>query len=142
MFSIPFGFTGAIWALFLSGQHLNIVVFLGLLLLIGIVVKNAILLVDYTNVLRARGMELNEAVRLAGRTRLRPVLMTALATMAGLAPMAFGTGQGSEVWNPLGLTVLGGLLVSTFVTLVLVPTIYSIFETTWRRKKSLRENAS
>jgi HAE1 family hydrophobic/amphiphilic exporter-1 len=142
MFSVPFGLTGAIWALFLAGQHINVIVFLGLLLLVGVVVKNAILLVDYTNVLRARGLEMVEAVRLAGRTRLRPVLMTALATMAGLAPMAFGKGQGSEVWNPLGVTVLGGLLVSTFVTLVLVPTIYSIFETHLKPKNGQRGNAT
>ncbi len=128
MFSVPFGFAGAIAALFLGGQHINVVVFLGMLLLIGIVVKNAILLVDYTNVLRRRGVPLAEAVPLAGKTRLRPVLMTALATMGGLAPLAFGKGQGAEIWNPLGITVLGGLVVSTFVTLVLVPTIYSMFE--------------
>lgn len=142
MFSVPFAFTGAFWALFLSGNHINIIVFLGLLLLVGIVVKNAILLVDYTNVLRARGVELSQAVRQAGRTRLRPVLMTALTTVAGMVPMAFGKGQGSEVWNPLGLTVVGGLLVSTLVTLVLVPTLYSTFESHSRRNKGRQEKAS
>jgi multidrug efflux pump subunit AcrB len=128
MFSVPFGFTGAIVAIFLGGHHISIVVFLGMLLLIGIVVNNAIVLVDYTNILRARGLPLNEAVRKAGHDRLRPVLMTAITTIFGLMPMAFAKGQGSEMWNPLGLTIMGGLLVSTFVTLVLVPTIYSIFE--------------
>jgi len=128
MFSVPFAFTGTIWAIFLGGHHISIVVFLGLLMLVGIVVNNAIVLVDYTNLLRVRGLPLFEAVPRACRTRLRPVLMTSLTTIAGLIPMAFGKGQGSEVWNPIGLTVLGGLLVSTFVTLVLVPTVYSILE--------------
>jgi CzcA family heavy metal efflux pump len=129
MFSLPFALTGAIWAIFLAGHNLSIVVFLGALLLIGVVVNNAIVLVDYTNILRARGLELFDAVRQAGRTRLRPVLMTALTTIAALIPMAFGKGQGAEIWNPLGLTVLGGLLVSTLVTLVIVPVLYSLFET-------------
>jgi len=142
MFSVPFAFSGTFMALFLGGYHVNIIAFIGMLLLIGVVVNNAILLVDYTNVLRARGIPMAQAVPEAGRTRLRPVLMTALTTVAGLAPMAFGKGQGSEVWNPLGLTVLGGLLVSTFVTLVLVPTIYSIFETHLRRNNSHRGNTS
>lgn len=133
MFSVPFGFTGAILAIFLGGHNISIVVFLGMLLLIGIVVNNAIVLVDYTNILRARGLPLNEAVRKAGQDRLRPVLMTAVTTIFGLMPMAFKSGQGSEIWNPMGLTIMGGLMVSTFVTLVLVPTIYSIFES--RRKK-------
>ena len=134
MFSVPFAFTGAIWAVFLGGHHVSIVVFLGLLMLIGIVVNNAIVLVDYINILRARGLELVEAVRQAGRTRLRPVLMTALTTIVALMPMALGRGQGSEIWNPLGLTVMGGLLVSTVVTLVLVPTLYSVFETHVKRR--------
>ena len=128
IFSVPFAFTGAIWALFLGGHHLSIVVFLGLLMLIGVVVNNAIVLVDYTNILRARGLALADAVRQAGRARLRPVLMTAMTTIVALTPMAFGKGQSSEVWNPLGLTVMGGLIVATLGTLVLVPTIYSIFE--------------
>jgi len=128
MFSVPFAFTGVIWALFLGGHNLSIVVFLGLLMLIGIVVNNAIVLVDYINILRARGLPLVKAIQEAGRTRLRPVLMTTLTTICALIPMAFASGQGSEVWNPLGLTVLGGLLVSTLVTLVLVPTMYALFE--------------
>jgi HAE1 family hydrophobic/amphiphilic exporter-1 len=133
MFSIPSAITGAILAIFLGGYHINIIVFLGLLLLIGIVVNNAIVLVDYINILRARGLEMGEAVRQAGRTRLRPVLMTAITTIVALIPMAFARGQGSEIWNPLGLTVMGGLLVSTLVTLILVPTIYSVFETHVKR---------
>jgi len=135
MFSVPFAFTGAILAVFLGGHHVNIIVFLGLLMLIGIVVNNAIVLVDYINILRARGLEMNEAIRQAGQTRLRPVLMTAFTTIFALVPMAFAKGQGSEIWNPLGLTVMGGLLISTLVTLILVPTMYSIFE---RRVKKSR----
>ncbi|MBS3734160.1 MAG: efflux RND transporter permease subunit [Phycisphaerae bacterium] len=127
-FAVPFAFMGAIWGLYLGGYTLNIIVFLGLLLLIGVVVNNAIVLVDYINILRARGQGMMEAVQEAGRTRLRPVLMTAMTTLVALTPMAFKQGQGSEIWNPLGVTILGGLLVSTAVTLVLVPTIYSIFE--------------
>ncbi|MCX7591489.1 MAG: efflux RND transporter permease subunit, partial [Kiritimatiellae bacterium] len=128
MFSVPFAFTGVIWALWLRNYHINIVVFLGLLMLIGTVVNNAIVLVDYIGILRARGQAMMDAVRNAGRTRLRPVLMTALTTIVALIPMAWKRGQGAEVWNPLGTTVAAGLLVSTLVTLVLVPTLYSFFE--------------
>ncbi len=134
IFSVPFALTGTIWAIFLAGHNVGVVVLFGLLMLLGVVVNNAIVLVDYTNLLRARGLPLFEAVPQACRTRLRPVLMTSLTTIAALIPMAFGTGQGSEVWNPLGLTVLGGMLVSTMITLILVPTLYSIFETHIRLK--------
>ncbi len=127
MFSVPVAFVGVIWFLALGGHTLNIIVFLGMLLLIGIVVNNAIVLVDYINILLARGYKMGEAVREAGKTRLRPVLMTAITTIVALMPMAFKRGQGAEVWNPLGMTILGGLLVSTLVTLVLVPTVYSVF---------------
>ncbi len=140
MFAVPFAFTGTFLAIFLGGHNVSVIVLLGLMMLVGIVVNNAIVLVDYTNVLRARGRGVVEAVREAGRTRLRPVLMTALTTMVALLPMAFGRGQGAEVWNPLGLTVLGGLLSSTVVTLVLVPTIYSLLARFDRRTK--RQEAS
>jgi len=128
MFSVPFAFTGVIWGIFLAGHNLSIIVFIGLLLLVGTVVNNAIVLVDYTNLLRARGNALFDAVRLAGRTRLRPVLMTAVTTIVALIPMAFGKGQGSEIWNPLGITVFAGLTVSTVITLIIVPIMYTIFE--------------
>ncbi len=136
MFSIPFAFSGAIVAVFLGGHHISIVIFLGLLMLIGVVVNNAIVLVDYINILRARDLELKEAIRRAGQTRLRPVLMTALTTIVALLPMAFGKGQGSEIWNPLGLTIMGGLLVSTMVTLIIVPVLYSVFEARVKTKFS------
>ncbi len=139
MFSLPFAFTGVIWGIFLAGHNLSVIVFIGLLLLVGIVVNNAIVLVDYTNLLRARGHELFEAVKLAGRTRLRPVLMTAVTTIVALIPMAFGKGQGHEVWNPLGITVFSGLLVSTLITLIIVPIMYTLLE---RRRFGRREEAA
>lgn len=142
MFSIPFAFTGVLWALFLGGFYLSITVFIGILLLIGIVVNNAIVLVDYTNILRARGLGIKEAALEAGKKRLRPVIMTALTTIVALTPMTFTRGQGSEVWNPLGATVMSGLLVSTLVTLVLVPTLYTIFETKSMRKPREQTSAS
>jgi len=92
------------------------------------VVNNAIVLIDYTNILRARGQSMLEAVQNSGRQRLRPVLITTLTTVFGMLPLAVSRGEGSEMWRPLGITVIGGLLVSTLVTLVLVPTIYSLFE--------------
>ena len=139
MFSVPFAFTGVIWALWVRGYHISIIVFLALLMLVGTVVNNAIVLVDYIGILRARGLPMVEAVRQAGRTRLRPVLMTALTTIAALIPMAVRSGQGAEAWNPLGTSVIAGLLVSTVVTLILVPTIYSLVES--RIKRRLRERA-
>lgn len=127
MFSVPFAFTGVVAALAASGESLSLVSFLGAILLVGTVVNNAIVLVDYTNILRARGQSVFEAVRRAGRQRLRPVLMTTATTILGMVPLALSRGEGSATWKPLGLTVIGGLSVSTLVTLVLVPTVYSLF---------------
>ncbi len=148
MFSVPFAFVGAALALFLFGYTLSVLSFIGIIMLVGIVVNNAIVLVDYTNTLRrqgdavrpgpsaqrlpaalrARGMELTEAVKLACRRRLRPVLMTTLTTVFGMLPLAMATGEGSEAMRPIGTTVIGGLIVSTLVTLVLVPVVYVILE--------------
>lgn len=128
MFSLPFAISGAIFMLLFTGHYVSIVVFLGLLMLIGIVVNNAIVLVDYINILRERGLSMQMAIKEAGRRRLRPVLMTAITTIVALIPMAFGTGQGAEVWNPLGATVIGGLVMSTLVSLLIVPVMYSILE--------------
>jgi HAE1 family hydrophobic/amphiphilic exporter-1 len=136
LFSIPFAFVGVIWAFLISNTTLSMTSFLGLIMLMGIVVNNAIVLVDYTNLLRKRGMELFDAVIQAGRTRLRPVLMTAFTTIFGMLPLALMRATGAEVWRPLGITMVGGLLVSTLVTLVLVPTLYTIFERRSRRKES------
>ena len=96
-------------------------------MLIGIVVKNAIVLVDYINLMRDRGYSLNEAIIRSGKSRLRPVLMTALTTIFGLMPMPILKGEGSEIWRPMGISVIGGLIFSTIITMVLVPVIYSLF---------------
>ena len=126
MFSVPFAVVGVIWAFLFTATPLNLMSFMGVIMLIGIVVKNGIVLVDYTKQLRARGMKLREAVIAGGRTRLRPVLMTTLTTMFGMLPLAISRGEGSEVWNALGITVIGGLLVSGLVTLVLIPLAYTL----------------
>lgn len=128
MFSVPFAFVGVVLGLLIFGTPFGLTAFMGLIMLVGIVVNNAIVLVDYTNLLRARGYELYNAIVTAGKTRLRPVLMTTLTTILGTLPLAIFKGEGSELWRQLGITMLGGLTFSTLVTLVLVPTIYSIFE--------------
>jgi HAE1 family hydrophobic/amphiphilic exporter-1 len=102
----------------------NLMSFIGVIMLMGIVLKNAIVLVDYTKQLKAGGMSLNEAVVTGGKTRLRPVLMTSLTAVFGMLPLALSRGEGSEIWNALGITVIGGLLVSGLVTLILVPLVY------------------
>jgi len=127
MFSIPFTFIGVIWALLLTRMTLNMISFLGVIMLMGIVVNNAIVLISYIIILRARGFSMYEAVTEAGRDRLRPVLMTTITTLAGLLPLAISRGIGSETWQPLGITMLGGLTVSTLITLIFVPTLYAVF---------------
>ncbi len=127
MFAVPFALVGVIWAFFLTNTTLNLMSFIGIIMLIGIVVNNAIVLVDYMNILRKRGIPLFEAVKLAGTRRLRPVLMTTFTTIFGMLPMALSRGEGSEAWNPMGITVIGGLTVSTFVTLLIVPVLYTFF---------------
>lgn len=133
LFSIPFAVTGVIWALLITGKTLNIISFVGMIMLVGIVVNNAIVLVDYINIMRARGFGLREAILVTGPRRLRPVLMTAFTTIFALLPLALRTGEGSELWSPLAVSVIGGLLVSTLVTLVFVPVMYSIFEARVKR---------
>jgi len=127
MFSIPFAFSGVAIALFLTGTALNVISGIGAVLLIGIVVKNAIVLVDFINLMRGRGLELYEAIAVSGKSRLRPVFMTSATTILGMFPLALGLGSGSELWSPMGVAVIGGLIFSTFVTLVLVPVVYAIF---------------
>ena len=126
--SIPFTFTGIVLALWMTGVDLNIMSMLGAIMLIGIVVKNGIVLIDYIHLLRERGLSVITAVVEAGKSRLRPVLMTTLTTILGMLPMAIGTGQGSEMWQPMGIAIIGGLLVSTVMTLVVVPSVYCIFQ--------------
>jgi multidrug efflux pump subunit AcrB len=128
MFSVPMGLIGVIWALFLTHTTLSTTSFMGIIMMVGIVVSNGVLLVEYTNELRRHGLPLAEAVVRAGRTRLRPILMTSLTTIVGLIPMALGILVGSEANAPLARAVIGGLTVSTVLTLVLVPTFYTILE--------------
>ncbi|NDV84739.1 efflux RND transporter permease subunit [Bacteroides sp. 51] len=127
MFSIPFAFTGVFLGLFLTNTPLGVMAMIGILILIGVVVKNGIVLIDYTILCRERGMSIINAVVTAGKSRLRPVLMTTLTTVLGMVPMAIGTGEGAEMWNSMGMTVAWGLSVSTLITLVLVPVMYCIF---------------
>ena len=136
MFSVPFAIVGVIWALLITGTTLSINAFIGLIMLIGIVVNNGIVLIDYTNLMRARGQGVRDAVLTAGQRRLRPVLMTAFTTIFGLLPLALSRAEGSETWVPLGVSVIGGLLVSTLITLVFVPTLYSIFEERLKGKRA------
>lgn len=134
MFSVPLGFIGVIWALYLTGNTLSVVSFIGIIMMVGIVVSNAIILVDCINRLRKEGIELKEAVIQAGRIRLRPILMTSLTTVFGLIPMALGLGEGAEANAALAIAVIGGLTVSTFLTLVFIPTLYVIVES-WRASR-------
>lgn len=140
MFSVPTAIIGVVFGLLLTGRTLSVTAFIGLIMLVGIVVSNAIILVDYLNKLRQRGMERNEAIVEAGRVRLRPILMTALTTILAMLPMAFGLGEGGEMTAPLATVVVGGLIVSTFITLLLVPVVYSIFDD-WGQKLSRRIRA-
>ncbi len=137
MLSVPFAFSGVFFILAITGLNINIITFVGMLLLVGTVVNNAIVLIDYTNLLRAREYSLYDAVVTGGKTRLRPVLMTALTTIFGMLPLALSKGEGSESWVPLGTSVIGGLLFSTFVTLILIPTIYYAFEK--KKQKNVNE---
>jgi len=134
MVSVPFAFTGVILALVMTKTTLSIIAALGAILLIGIAVKNAIVLIDFTNLMRDRGNSLDEAILKAGRSRLRPVLMTTLTTILGMLPLALSTGEGSEIWKPMGIVVIGGLVFSTLVTMVIVPVVYRIVVRRTERK--------
>ena len=135
MMSVPFAISGVIIALWVTGTSLDMIGALGVVMLVGIVVKNGIVLVDYINLMRERGYELNHAIELSGASRLRPVLMTAFTTLLGMLPMAMSAGEGSEMWQPLGIVVIGGLLVSTLVTLIVVPVMYGIMARHGERNK-------
>lgn len=127
LFSIPFAFAGAVFALALTGMTLNMMSFIGLIMLVGTVVNNAIILIDSIDLRRARGESTWDAVTHTGRSRLRPVLMTTMTTVCGMCPMAMATSTGSELWSPLAVCIIGGLLLSTLVTLVFIPVLYSFF---------------
>lgn len=137
MFSIPTAIIGIVFGLLITGRTFSVTAFIGVIMLVGIVVSNAIIFVDYLNKLRERGMERNEAIVEAGRVRLRPILMTALTTILAMFPMALGLGEGGEMQAPLATVVVAGLTVSTFITLLLVPVIYSILDD-WGQKLSRR----
>jgi len=139
MLSVPFALSGVILALWITGTSLDMIGSLGVVMLVGIVVKNGIVLVDYINLMRDRGHELKEAIALSGASRLRPVLMTAFTTLLGMLPMALSNGEGSEMWQPLGIVVIGGLLVSTFITLVIVPVAYGIMARNGERDKQEKQ---
>ncbi len=139
MFSLPVTVIGVILALVITGSTFSVVTFIGIIMLAGIVVNNAIVLVDYINQLRQRGLERDEAILTAGPIRLRPILMTALTTILAMVPLAFGTGEGAEMQASMAIAVIGGLTVSTFLTLLFVPVIYSLFDdlrNVRRRKKA------
>ncbi|MDO8536462.1 MAG: efflux RND transporter permease subunit [Candidatus Omnitrophota bacterium] len=134
MFSVPFTFTGVLLGFLITGTTLSVATFLGMVMLMGIVVNNAIVLISYISILRQRGYSMIEAVTLGGKDRLRPVLMTTITTLAGLLPMALSRGEGSETWQPLGITMISGLSLSTLITMIFVPTLYAVVE--GRKKKT------
>ena len=135
MFTVPFALSGVILALWITGVSLDMIGALGIVLLVGIVVKNGIVLVDYINLMRERGHDLNEAIQISGQSRMRPVLMTAFTTILGMVPMAVSQGEGAEMWRPLGVVVIGGLTVATFLTLYIVPVIYGAISKKGERDK-------
>ncbi len=143
MTSLPFAFTGIFLLLFATGNNLNVMSMIGAIMLIGIVVKNGIVLIDYIALNRERGMSIRTAVINGGESRLRPIVMTALTTILGMVPMAVSTGQGAEMWRPMGIAVIGGLTFSTLLTLLFVPAMYCMFAATGvkRTRKALRKAA-
>jgi HAE1 family hydrophobic/amphiphilic exporter-1 len=135
MFSIPLAFTGGFIALLLTGQTLDVIAMLGFIMLAGLIVNNGIVLIDYINQARREGMAKKEAIVDAGRTRLRPILMTALTTILAMLTSAVGLGDGSEMMRPMAITIIGGLVYGTLLTLIVIPCIYDAFN----REKSMVE---
>jgi HAE1 family hydrophobic/amphiphilic exporter-1 len=139
LLSVVYAFTGVFLALFITKTSLNLISFIGAIMLIGIVVKNGVVIVDFTNLLHERGFSLNQAVINAGKSRLRPVLMTSITTILGMLPLALGLGEGSEIWRPMGVAIVGGLTFSTLLTLIVVPVTYSIFGARTLRKRRRKQ---
>lgn len=142
MMSLPFAFTGVFVALWVTGTSLSLIALIGAVMLVGIVVKNGIVLIDYINLNKERGMSVMRSVVTGGKSRLRPVLMTTLTTILGMTPMAIGIGDGSEIWQPMGIAIIGGLTISTLLTLVVIPTIYcslNVRDIKKQRKAHLKE---
>ena len=142
MFTIPFAFTGVFLALWMTSTPLSLIALIGAIMLVGIVTKNGIVLVDYTNLLVERGSSVFDAVVAGGKSRLRPVLMTSFTTILGMLPLALGTGEGSETWQPMGIAVIGGLTCSTLLTLLVVPVLYSVFVNRRIRKAQQKQAAA
>ena len=140
MFSIPFAFVGVLLGLWVTGTPLGTMGMIGILILMGIVVKNGIVLIDYTILMRERGKSVAEASVIAAKSRLRPILMTTLTTVLGMIPMAIGQGEGSEMWRSLGMVVAWGLSISTLVTLVIIPTVYASMSS-WQERRAARKLA-
>ncbi len=134
MFTIPFAMSGVFIALWMTNTPLSIIALIGAIMLVGIVTKNGIVMVDYMNLLVERGASISDAVIQGGKSRLRPVLMTSLTTILGMLPMALGIGEGSETWQPMGIAVVGGLLMSTIITLFIVPSLYAMLEGSKERR--------
>ncbi|MBE9488587.1 MAG: efflux RND transporter permease subunit [Bacteroidetes bacterium] len=139
LFSLPFAFTGVFLALYLTNTPLSVIALIGAIMLVGIVVKNGIVMVDFANLLRERGAGLSTSVINAGKSRLRPVLMTSLTTILGMLPMAIGSGEGSETWQPMGIAVIGGLTFSTILTLIVVPVVYTLFAARTLKKERCKK---
>ena len=137
MFTIPLAFTGGLLALWICGCEISLIAMLGFLMLAGIVVNNGIVFIDYANQLRNdKGMKVKEALLETGKTRLKPILMTALTTVLGLSTMALGMGQGAEMLQPLGIVTIGGLVYATILTLYLVPALYMMMNRDKMTKKN------
>ena len=135
LISVPLALSGAVLALALSGQSLNTMSLIGVVILVGIVVNDAIVKVEFINQARARGAALREAILEAGRVRLRPIVMTTVTTVCGLTPLALGIGRGADLRAPLAIAVIGGLVVATALTLIVVPVVYSVVESGHARSR-------
>lgn len=139
MFTVPLGFIGVVWGLAITKSHISVPAMLGIIMLAGIVVNNGIVLVDYVNILRKKGHSAEEAIKIAGPIRFRPIMMTALTTILGLLPMALGIGEGAELQAPMAIGVIGGLTVATFLTLIVVPVFYLSFDLMGEKRKRRRQ---
>jgi HAE1 family hydrophobic/amphiphilic exporter-1 len=128
LLTIPLALVGAVWAMFLTGTTVNVVAYIGVIMLAGIVVNQSIVLIDAVNQFRGRGMDKHTAIIEAGRVRLRPILITKLTTVLGLMPMALGLGEGAEIRQPMAITVIGGVAISGFFTLLVIPVVYSLLD--------------
>lgn len=142
MFSVPFAITGIFLSLFITGTTLNLISAIAIVMLVGIVVKNSIVLIDFTNILRNRGMSISKAITESGKSRLRPILMTSLTTILGMFPLAISSGEGATMWRPMGIAMIGGMIFSLIISLILVPVIYSLFGNSRikRVRKNIRKN--